>query len=369
MVSRQEVLGRNKNIEIGGLNVEQAVKVPTKLSKTVKLKKVKVRRGGKTVLGKKLKVISTNSQGDKFTNLSGLVKSKEALVFMVQETQLRKKGKHKLDNYELFESKRSQVGGGSLLGVHQSLNPVLINVYENEFELIVVEAKCGSKEIRFITGYGPQEDLSDDIKAPFFIALDQEINKAIASGKSVYAAMDINSKLGPEYIPNDPHQMSKNGEILAEVIERNALIVANGLTEKCVGVITRERNTADGRKEKSVIDVVMITSDLEEELNSINIDEERKNVLTKIVTNKKGEVKKTESDHNIVEVEFSFKVKTFSSEVKEEMYNLKNPECQKKFKKHTENTKMADIFNSSKHIDILTEKFIKMLNAAIKGLF
>jgi hypothetical protein len=47
---------------------------------------------------------------------------------MVQETQLRKKGKHKLDNYELFESKRSQVGGGSLLGVHQSLNPVLINV-------------------------------------------------------------------------------------------------------------------------------------------------------------------------------------------------------------------------------------------------
>jgi hypothetical protein len=53
VVSRQEVLGRNKNIEIGGLNVEQAVKVPTKLSKTVKLKKVKVRRGGKTVLGKK----------------------------------------------------------------------------------------------------------------------------------------------------------------------------------------------------------------------------------------------------------------------------------------------------------------------------
>ena len=62
--------------------------------------------------------------------------------------------------------------------------------------------------------------------------------------------MYINSKLGPEYIPNEPHQMSKNCGILAEVIEINALIVANGLTEKCVRVITRERNTADGRKEK-----------------------------------------------------------------------------------------------------------------------
>ena len=44
-------------------------------------------------------------------------------------------------------------------------------------------------------------------------------------------------------------------------------------------------------------------------------------------------------------------------------------ECQKEFKIHTESTNMADIFNSIKHIDILTEKFIKMLNAAIKVSF
>ena len=272
MVSTQDVLSRNKYIEKGGHKLVNVKLKPTKVANKLqsdKKYKEKVRRGGKTVLGKKLKIISTNSQGDKFTNLAGLVKSKEALVFMVQETQTRKKGKHQLENYVLFESKRTQVGGGSMLGVHQSLNPVLINLYENEFELIVVEANCGRNEIRFITGYGPQEDVADDKKAPFFVALDQEIGKAISSGKSVYAAMDINSKLGPEFIPNDPNQMSKNGEILADVIERNALIVANGLTEKCEGVITRERDTVDGRKEKSVIDVVLITTDLEEDLKSI----------------------------------------------------------------------------------------------------
>ena len=65
--------------------------------------------------------------------------------------------------------------------------------------------------------------------------------------------MDTNSKLGPEFVPKDPHRMSKNGEILADIVERNALIVANGL-EVCEGVITRERSTADGRVEKSAIE-------------------------------------------------------------------------------------------------------------------
>ena len=49
-----------------------------------------------------------------------------------------------------------------MLGVSKSSNPVLVFLYENEFELIVVETKIGKREIRFLTGYGPQEDWSDD---------------------------------------------------------------------------------------------------------------------------------------------------------------------------------------------------------------
>ena len=55
------------------------------------------------------------------------------------------------------------------MGVHERLDPVLINLYENEFELIVVETKIGKKSIRFITGYGPQEDVAADLKAPFLL--------------------------------------------------------------------------------------------------------------------------------------------------------------------------------------------------------
>ena len=322
----------------------------------------------KNIKSTKLKVLSTNSQGNKYECLSSLVKSKQASVFMVQETQSRKKGKYQIENYVIFEAKRNKVGGGSLLGVHESMNPLLVSLYEVEFELIVVKTKVGNKEIRFITGYGPQEDWSDDLKAPFFVALDHEISNAQNSNKSVFLAMDANCKLGSEYIPKDPHKMSKNGEILGEIVDRNALIVVNGLS-RCEGVITRERNTIDGRKEKSAIDLVIISDDLEKDVLSLKIDETRKDVLTKISKNNKGEIKKTESDHNMLETDLNISWNKSIQKEKIEMYNLKNKVCQQKFKELTSKTNMASIFESNKHLDVLTKKFLKRLNGAIVQCF
>ena len=45
--------------------------------------------------------------------------------------------------------------------------------------------------------------------------------------------MESNSKLGPEVIPNDPHNISVNGEILHDIICQYGLIVVNGLSEVC----------------------------------------------------------------------------------------------------------------------------------------
>ena len=94
----------------------------------------------------------------------------------------RKKGKHSLQNYIIIESIRKKVGGGSILGVHESLNPQLIASYEEDFELIVVGTSAGNKNIRFITGYGPQESWDETEKLHFFVALDQEVLKAQIEG-------------------------------------------------------------------------------------------------------------------------------------------------------------------------------------------
>jgi hypothetical protein len=101
----------------------------------------------------------------------------------------------------------------------------------------------------------------------------------------------------------------------------------------------------------------------------MKVDEQRVNVLTKIIKNKKGEVTKTESDHNIVETDLNIKWDNSIPKHKVEMYNLKNEECQKKFKKYTNITNMANIIDSKKHLDIVTKKFLKRLDGAIIHCF
>ena len=328
-----------------------------------------VRRGGKSTSGQKLKIISTNSQSDKFSSLVCLVKSKGAAIFTVQETRSRKKNKHSLDSFVIFEAIRKKAGGGTMIGIHESLNPILINVYEDEFELIVVETKIGQKHVRFITGYGPQETWEESEKLLFFVALDQEIVKAQLEGKSVFVSMDANSKLGPQYIPGDLHNMSKNGEVLAEIVEKNALIVANGLLEKCKGTITRERVTEDGKVEQSTIDFVIISQDLEEFVDMVNVDEERNHVLSKVTKNKTGVTKSTVSDHNVIETDMKIRWNNSSLKQKTKMHNLKNIQCQEKFKSLTSKTSMSKIFDSKKDINILTKKFLKRLNGCISECF
>ena len=83
----------------------------------------------------------------------------------------------------------------------------------------------------------------------------------------------------------------------------------NGSQEKCTGVITRERNTVGGRHEISAIDVVIISNDLQPFVKHKIIDEKRKDVLFKNVESN-SEVKRIESDHNVIETEIDIKWKS-----------------------------------------------------------
>ena len=52
--------------------------------------------------------------------------------------------------------------------------------------------------------------------------------------------MDANAKLGEGYIKGDPHEITSNGKLLINIVERYNLVVING-REKCAGLITRMR--------------------------------------------------------------------------------------------------------------------------------
>ena len=158
------------------------------------------------------------------------------------------------------------------------------------------------------------------------MALETEIEKTNLAGKSIMIEMDANAKMGKQYIPKDPHDISPNGTMLASIVERQHLLVGNG-QNICTGTITRTR-TARNRIENSVIDIVLFSKDLMTNLVSLKIDENRDHVLTK-VTNTKNGPKLKESDHNPIITQFNLSLKDDNHEDKLEVFNLKNQDCQK----------------------------------------
>ena len=139
--------------------------------------------------------------------------------------------------------------------------------------------------------------------------------------------MNSNSKLGQRYIPDDPHPMSPNGRILADILERHVLVVANG-SEKCLGLVTRQKSTTTST-EKSCIDLLIFSSDLKTDFKSLLIDDARKHVLTRFLKTKRGAVK-NKSDHNALIAEFNCKVNNPEPKKNSLVYNLMNTEYQKK---------------------------------------
>ena len=75
----------------------------------------------------------------KSNSLKSLITHFKSSIFSVQETHYRKKGRFTQENFAIFEAIRKKEGGGSMLGVHVSLKPVLITEHSDTFELIVVQ--------------------------------------------------------------------------------------------------------------------------------------------------------------------------------------------------------------------------------------
>ena len=306
----------------------------------------------------------------KSEDLKNKLKFFETKIFSVNETHFKKKGHFKLENFIIFEAiRKNKEKGGTILGIHNGLNPVLIEEYSETFELIVTEIEAEKKKIRVMTGYGPQETWIDEEKMPFWVALEKEIAVAEINGKSIIIQMDANAKLGPTHIEGDPKPISENGKILAAIMDRHGLVVLNGLRNKVKGVITREKTTVNG-VEKSVIDFVIVSSDMVKHIERIHVDDERKHVLTKIKKDNKNEKDMKESDHNIIETVINIQWKSSKNVKIVESYNYKNVKLLKKFKESTTNTNdLSKIFDSNKNPEIKTNKFMKRLAGFIKNTF
>ena len=334
--------------------------------------KYKIRRGLKNKKESLLCMMSANAAQlkGKLNSFKSELKASNSAIFTLQECHYATKGKVQIENFEVFEAIRKKVKGGSMIGIHKALNPILIEEYSCDFELLVVEIRIANKDICIFTGYGPQENWQEADRLPFFIALEQEIVKAELAGKSILMEMDANSKLGTNYIPGDKHVQTENGKLLAGILDRHSLVLGNSL-EKCKGLITRKRTTKN-TVEESTIDFVIMSEDLKNEVELIEIDDERHHVLTKITRNKNGTAK-IESDHNTIFSKFRIPWNKKVKQDRVELYNLKNIDCQKIFTEETKGSSneqyLSSVFDENGDINTLTQKFLKRLQKTIKKCF
>ena len=93
----------------------------------------------------------------------------------IQETKMTSKGHiNNLHEYQIFEHvRKDSKGGGILTAVKKCFNPVLIYEGNDDIELLVVQAKVKNNQIRFINGYGPQEN--DNKVLGFYQKLEEKI--------------------------------------------------------------------------------------------------------------------------------------------------------------------------------------------------
>ena len=73
--------------------------------------------------------MSTNAaqlQG-KLNSFKGELKYSNVGLFTVQETHYSSKGKVKIEGYEIFEAIRKKDKGGTMIGAHKGLKPILIS--------------------------------------------------------------------------------------------------------------------------------------------------------------------------------------------------------------------------------------------------
>ena len=100
-------------------------------------------------------------------------------MFTLQETHYATKGKVVIPDFSVFEAiRKGKQKGGPMIGIHSALSPVLVTELDDPFELLVVEFKEGNKEIRVISGYGPQESWAPEKKRTLFSSTRRRDNKS-----------------------------------------------------------------------------------------------------------------------------------------------------------------------------------------------
>ena len=285
-----------------------------------------------------------------------------------QEGKIGLKSSGKYTFYELHRTKSAQKGekgGGIALGVLNSLEPSWISEGDDDCETITVEVWVSGFPIRLVCGYGPQEYDQNEQKIKFWDYLNKEVSDALQDRAAFVLQMDGNLWAGEGIIKGDPKKQNQNGKFFENFLLKNKhLTVVNALPQ-CDGLFTRIKQTKNGTQ-KSILDFFVICYKLLPLVTDMKIDENGGQTLTRY----KGKVTKT--DHCMLELNINIMVHKEKKHERQQVFNVKNKICQKKFTDFTSKTTMFTQCFASRYesIDIQFKRgkrcFYKALHACFR---
>ena len=285
---------------------------------------------------------------------------------MIQETKLKPDEKIKCERENDFQifylNRQKSQGGGVALGVEKNIESTLIREGDDELEVISVQVVLGDVPVRIVVGYGPQENDKIEKKKNFWEFLEKEIHEAELNEHGFILQMDGNLHAG-DLVENDPNPKNRNGDLFRDFLERNKCLVVLNCLQSCKGVITRRR-VLESRTEESVLDFFVINEKLRPFFKDLLIDEEREFCLSNVAQIKKNK-RVVETDHNAMIAEFNLKINKRKPD-REEMFNLRNGDCQDIFKQFTDDSpELLSCFENNLPIEEQSRKW----NKTLKSLF
>ena len=319
---------------------------------------------------KNLRLVGMNAAGlkSKFSTFKKVIMDLQPSIFFIQETKYKTVGRFEIENFQIFELvRKNREGGGLALGCLKELKPVWLREGNDDVEALSIEIVVKDMKVRCVVAYGCQENANIDRKEAFWKYLDENVQQADISGSGFILQFDGNLWAGTDIIPGNPNKQNKNGKLFQEFLERNPqLSVVNALPQ-CEGSITRRRNKND-KMEKSILDFFVVCERVLPFVVKMHIDESKQFILTNYASVKYGGRAK-DSDHFTQYLDLKLKVKREKPE-RIEMYDFKDIEGQKKFKRLTSETEQfTNCFNNKESLSQQVEMWRKTLEAHCKNAF
>ena len=315
-------------------------------------------------------IMGVNAAGitSKMNSFKNVVRQLKPSIFFVEETKLKRQGKLKLENYEIFElNRKNKQGGGIAIGMVKELKPVWISEGDDNIEVLTIEAEIDGVKTRCVGAYGPQEYERLENKKAFWNRLSIEVEDALENEAGFILQMDGNLWGGPEIVKNDPNPCNENGKFFKIFLNKYPHLKVVNSMNLCEGVITRKRITKK-KTETSVLDFFVVCEQILQFVNRMVVDEVKQYGLSNYF-HSNGDSHKKDSDHNTLILYLKLRLPDFKNE-RQEMFNFKNEDGQKTFFSLTNNTtKLSKCFETIENVDTQAQKWFKELNSMFQQSF